>query len=186
MSYLQACDDAAGDESARQVRIAVELAIAGELSAPVTIQIPCDSPGEPRWFDVLVSSRFDDARRASGRRSPCRAAPPAGVPPRPPASISFPINRAWRWNASSPSWPIGCARSVDAQARMRLLIEATSTPSAEPKLSTVMTQLTVLARELVGATHATVNRIGAGPLTPARTNWPCRSGFAATCSERCA
>ncbi len=49
---------------------------------------------------------------------------------------------------------------------MRLLIEATSTLSAEPELSTVMTQLTVLARELVGATHATVNRIGAGPLTP--------------------
>jgi hypothetical protein len=41
------------------VRVAIEAALAGQLAAPVVVAIPCDSPTEPRWFDVLISSRFN-------------------------------------------------------------------------------------------------------------------------------
>lgn len=59
VSYLGACGSAADDEAAGRVRAAIESALAGQLVPPVVVQIPCDSPTEPRWFDVLVSSRFD-------------------------------------------------------------------------------------------------------------------------------
>ena len=59
VSYLDACAAAPEDPCARDVLAAIQAALAGELSAPVTMQIPCDAPDEPRWFDVLVSSRVD-------------------------------------------------------------------------------------------------------------------------------
>jgi hypothetical protein len=61
VSYLDACARVPDDDAAGQVRAAIGCALAGQLVPPVVVQVPCDSPAEPRWFDVLVSSRFDPA-----------------------------------------------------------------------------------------------------------------------------
>jgi GAF domain-containing protein len=59
MSYL-ACCEAAGDVLADEVADAVRAAIAGDLPAAMAVEIPCHGPGALRWFDLLISSRFDD------------------------------------------------------------------------------------------------------------------------------
>ena len=59
MSYLDICDSA-GDMGSIEVGASIRAALSGELPAPVLVTIPCNAPGAPRLFDVLVSSRFDD------------------------------------------------------------------------------------------------------------------------------
>ncbi|MFZ0158431.1 MAG: GAF domain-containing protein [Kineosporiaceae bacterium] len=59
MSYL-ACCEAAGDPLADEVADAVRAAIAGDLPAPMAVEIPCHGPRALRWFDLLISSRLDD------------------------------------------------------------------------------------------------------------------------------
>ncbi|HEY5979156.1 MAG TPA: LuxR C-terminal-related transcriptional regulator [Microlunatus sp.] len=58
-SFLTICD-AAQDEVSAKVAVGIRAAIAGELPAPMTVQLACDTPDEPRIFDLLVSSRFND------------------------------------------------------------------------------------------------------------------------------
>jgi signal transduction histidine kinase len=65
ISYIGVCD-AADDVGSSEVGAAVRAALAGELPAPVVLTIPCDAPGIPRLFDVLVSSRLDDEGRCVG------------------------------------------------------------------------------------------------------------------------
>ena len=63
-SYLQACAAAGDDPVAAEVAAAIRTALAGDLPAPLTIEVPCHNPATERWFDVLISSRFaDDGRR---------------------------------------------------------------------------------------------------------------------------
>ncbi len=64
-SYLDACRGAR-DPAAARVAAAVHAALSGDLPAPVPVLVACDSPTEPRWFDVLVASRYDDAGRCLG------------------------------------------------------------------------------------------------------------------------
>ena len=59
MSYLDICDRA-DDVGSREVGASIRAALAGELPAPAVVTVPCDAPGVPRLFDVLVSSRLDD------------------------------------------------------------------------------------------------------------------------------
>jgi hypothetical protein len=59
VSYLAVCD-AVDDQGSRDVGAAVRIALTGDLPAPMSILIACDSPTVPRSFDVLVSSRRDD------------------------------------------------------------------------------------------------------------------------------
>lgn len=59
VSYLECCEQA-HDPVADQVADAVRTAVRGDLPAPMTLLIPCHGPKSARWFDVLVSSRFDD------------------------------------------------------------------------------------------------------------------------------
>ncbi len=59
-SYLDACAAAGEDPATRQVAAAIRAALRGELPGPVTVEVPCHAPEESRWFDVLVSSRYDD------------------------------------------------------------------------------------------------------------------------------
>ena len=66
MSYLDACAAAAGDPGADEVAVAVRSALEGDLPAPARVAIPCHGPDVPRWFDVLVSSRFDDTGACVG------------------------------------------------------------------------------------------------------------------------
>lgn len=58
-SYLAVCDTADEPEAA-QVAAAIRAAVAGDLPAPFTLRMPCDSPTERRTLDVVVTSRLAD------------------------------------------------------------------------------------------------------------------------------
>ena len=66
VSYLQACAAAGDDPVAAEVAGAIRAALAGDLPGPLTVEVPCHSPSTERWFDVLISSRFDDQGRCLG------------------------------------------------------------------------------------------------------------------------
>ena len=66
VSYLQACAAAGDDPVAAEVADAIRSALAGDLPGPLTVEVPCHSPATERWFDVLISSRFDDQGRRLG------------------------------------------------------------------------------------------------------------------------
>ena len=66
VSYLQACAAARDDPVAQEVAGALRAALAGDLPGPLTVDVPCHSPATERWFDVLISSRFDDQGRCLG------------------------------------------------------------------------------------------------------------------------
>jgi len=79
MSYLEICAGA-DDPCTRQVDSAIRTALAGALPAPLRVEVPCHAPDVSRWFDVLISSRFDDDARCLGATvtlSQTRVAPPA-------------------------------------------------------------------------------------------------------------
>ena len=93
VSYLQACAAAGDDPAAQDVAASIRAALAGDLPAPLVVEVPCHSPAADRWFDVLISSRLaDDGRvlgatvtlslvRSQPQRRPSRPAPgakPAG------------------------------------------------------------------------------------------------------------
>ena len=86
VSYLQACAAAGDDPVAREVADAIRTALAGDLPGPLMIEVPCHSPATERWFDVLISSRFDDQGRSLGAtvtlslvRSQSRPSPRRGL-----------------------------------------------------------------------------------------------------------
>ena len=66
VSYLQACAAAGDDPVAAEVADAIRAALAGDLPGPLRIEVPCHSPATERWFDVLISSRFDDQGQCLG------------------------------------------------------------------------------------------------------------------------
>jgi PAS domain S-box-containing protein len=66
VSYLQVCARVPDDPFARRVASAVRTALGGGLPAPVQVELPCHAPDASRWFDVLVSSRFDDTGACLG------------------------------------------------------------------------------------------------------------------------
>src|SRR5208282_1796458 len=66
VSYLRACADAGDDPVAKDVASAIRAALAGDLPGPLTVEVPCHSPATERWFDVLISSRYDDQGRSLG------------------------------------------------------------------------------------------------------------------------
>ncbi len=66
VSYLQACAAAGDDPVAQEVAGAIRAALVGDLPGPLTVEVPCHSPATERWFDVLISSRFDDRGRCQG------------------------------------------------------------------------------------------------------------------------
>ena len=101
VSYLQACAGAGHDPVAAEVAGAIRAALVGDLPGPMTVEVPCHSPATERWFDVLISSRFDDEgwcvgatvtlslARSQPRPQPrSRARPrPVPAPTRPPAAV---------------------------------------------------------------------------------------------------
>jgi anti-anti-sigma factor len=66
VSYLRACAAAGEDPVAAEVGGAIRAALAGDLPGPLTVGVPCHSPATERWFDVLISSRFDEQGRCRG------------------------------------------------------------------------------------------------------------------------
>lgn len=65
VSYLERCD-AGGDEASVHVAEGIRAAVRGDLPAPLRVLIPCASPDRPAWFDVLISSRLDNAGACVG------------------------------------------------------------------------------------------------------------------------
>lgn len=61
VSYLAVCDAAAGDLAAAMIGGAIRAALAGTPMAG-SIAIPCATPGGERWYDVMVSTRWDPVR----------------------------------------------------------------------------------------------------------------------------
>ena len=94
-SYLDACDTA-DDPYSAAVAHALRTALGGGLPAPLQVAVPCHAPAARRWFDVLVSSRFDDAGRCIGAAvtlSPVHSSAvggPSPVVPSPAASDPAP------------------------------------------------------------------------------------------------
>jgi len=154
-SYLGICQDAAAeDESAALVLEALTAALAGELPAPVTVPIPCDSPDQPRWFDVLVSSRFEPDGRCAGATvtltllSHARAEATPGRPDAPRQEMERLVGELSERTQNV----------LRLQGRMRRLVLATSTLAAEPGLPDVLDRVATFAVELTGAGSVTVHR----------------------------
>ncbi len=66
VSYLSVCDAATGDPYADQVASAIRQAAAGDLPGPLSVLVPCHSPTRQRWYDVLVSPRWNKRFRPVG------------------------------------------------------------------------------------------------------------------------
>lgn len=66
VSYLDVCAAAAGDPVSAEVADAIRQALAGGLSGPLAVEVPCHSPDEARWYDMLISTRRDDGGRSIG------------------------------------------------------------------------------------------------------------------------
>jgi signal transduction histidine kinase len=64
-SYLAVCD-AADEPISSSVARAIRAAIAGTSSGWATVEVPCHSPTEQRWYDVAICPRFDDDGRSVG------------------------------------------------------------------------------------------------------------------------
>jgi len=92
VSYLDACDAASDDRYAREMASTVRTALRGDLPAPTRMELPCHAPGTSRWFDVLVSSRFDDGGACLG--ATVTLSPTCDIPVRPlrPARADRPAN----------------------------------------------------------------------------------------------
>lgn len=61
VSYLEVCRAAGNEPGAQEVASAIRSALAGEVPSADRIHIACHAPDQKRWFDVLVSSRIDEA-----------------------------------------------------------------------------------------------------------------------------
>lgn len=61
VNYLEVCRKAGDEPGAREVAAAIRAALAGGVPTADRIHIACHAPHEQRWFDVLVSSRADEA-----------------------------------------------------------------------------------------------------------------------------
>jgi GAF domain len=163
MSYLDMCA-AAADDAAIETRAAIETALLGELSAPLTVQIPCDAPDQPRWFDVLVSSRFDLDGRCIGATVTLSLSRSSRRP------ISDGRDRQLDLDVPFPDVPRAEMEQlvaelsqrvhdvVNAQARLRVLLRAGELIVAEPSLAIVLAQIVQQSRDLIQAEHAALRR----------------------------
>jgi GAF domain-containing protein len=119
------------------------MALRGDLPAPLSILVPCDSPSEPRVFNTLISSRLDEFGACIGATvtlSLVTADEPVGDG-RHPASAA-PPRRAW---TPDP---------------LPALLRVTEVVPAEVKLGQTLRRLAESARELLGVSHAAIGLSG--------------------------
>ena len=97
IDFLAVCDRAVDDPVSARVAATTRGVLSGDLEAAVTYVVPCDAPGEVRWFELVVGPRAaDDGTLLGATVTLCRTtAPPplldrTGVPsPLVGASISW-------------------------------------------------------------------------------------------------
>ena len=65
VSYLDVCASA-GDPVTEKVADSIRQALASDLRGPLIVEVPCHSPAEARWYDMLISTRHDNGGRAIG------------------------------------------------------------------------------------------------------------------------
>jgi DNA-binding CsgD family transcriptional regulator len=65
VSYLQKCR-VSGDRHSTAVAAYIGIAVRGGVFVPLQTRIPCHSPTQRRYFDLLVSSRVDDDGQCVG------------------------------------------------------------------------------------------------------------------------
>jgi len=66
VSYLDVCAVSVGDPVAEKVADRIRQALASDLPGPLTVEVPCHSPAEARWYDMLISTRRDNGGLAIG------------------------------------------------------------------------------------------------------------------------
>jgi diguanylate cyclase (GGDEF)-like protein/PAS domain S-box-containing protein len=151
VSYLDICAAAGGDSAAGQVAAAIHIALAGELPAPRTIDIPCHSPETARWFDVLVASRFDVYGECIG------------------ASVTLSARTGPRLTIAPQKALVRLGKPVavpveEHHGRLLALQQASAfaaaTASAELNLPAVLRAVVDSARDLLGARYAALGVLG--------------------------
>jgi signal transduction histidine kinase len=143
-SYLDACAAGGDDPAATEVADAILCALGGDLPAPLSILVPCDSPTEPRVFRTLISSRLDDEGICIGAtvtlsRVPALHAEHEAFPPQDLSSL-----RAWTPDA------------------LPALLRIAEVVPEETTLAQTLRRLAESARDLLGVAYAAVGISGPG------------------------
>jgi PAS domain S-box-containing protein len=79
MSYLDVCDRASGAVGANEVGGAIRAVLRGGAPSVDRVTIPCHSPTEQRWFDIVVAGRVDDLGQQIGATVMVTPAPSEGA-----------------------------------------------------------------------------------------------------------
>ena len=66
VSYLDVCAASVGDPVTEKVADSIRQALASDLPGPLVVEVPCHSPAEARWYDMVISTRRDNGGRAIG------------------------------------------------------------------------------------------------------------------------
>jgi signal transduction histidine kinase len=144
-SYLDACAADPGSRAARDVADAIHRALRGDLPAPLSILIPCDSLQEPRVFQTLISSRLADDGSCIGvtvTLSRVVDGDPSGFSQ--PASVPAPFVDQWAPDA------------------LPALLRLTEVAPGETTMTQTLGRLAESARELMRVSYAAVSVSGPG------------------------
>ena len=129
--------------------------------APASLLVPCDAPGRPRLFDMLVSSRFDDDGRCVGAAvvmvpHPLEATGPAPGPI-PAQRLTFPDLPRLELERTLAQLASQSQHALAAQGRLRALLEANAEVVSALDLPIVLRKFVAAARDLVHARTAVLS-----------------------------
>ena len=161
MSYLDVCAAAGDDDGVQEAVALVRDALAGQVMAPVSLLIPCDAPGRPRLFDMLVSSRFDDDGRCVGAAvvmvpHPLEATG-TGPGPIPAQRLTFPDLPRLELERTLAQLASQSQHALAAQGRLRALLQANAEVVSALDLPIVLRKFVAAARDLVHARTAVLS-----------------------------
>ena len=161
MSYLDVCASAGDDDGVQEAVALVRDALAGQVMAPVSLLIPCDAPGRPRLFDMLVSSRFDDDGRCVGAAvvmvpHPLEATG-TGPGPIPAQRLTFPDLPRLELERTLAQLASQSQHALAAQGRLRALLQANAEVVSALDLPIVLRKFVAAARDLVHARTAVLS-----------------------------
>lgn len=122
VNFLDVCADAGDDPVAEQAADAVRSAIRGALPAPKSVRIPCHRPDQERWFDQLISSRFNDDGHCVG--ATMTLSPSMRVAPKPHRTTDAMLDHAVGRLVDAQNLLDGLSHRLDAEVD-RLTLTAT-------------------------------------------------------------
>jgi GAF domain-containing protein len=142
-SYLDACTAGGDDPAALDVADAIHCALRGDLPAPLSILVPCDSPTEARVFHTLISSRLDDEGTCIG------------------ATVTLSLVPARHVEQETFSPDVSSLKAWTPDVLPALLRISEVVPD-ETTLAQTLRRLAESARELLGVSYAAVGVSGPG------------------------